>query len=172
MNSIQATVEIAVPVRTVYNQWTQFKSFPRFMTVVKRVEQVKPTVTRWVIGYGPMRREFEAEIVEQQPDSHVAWQSLERSLWHSGEVSFRPTESGGTVVTVRLQVSPGGGAALLPNAAGLTCRVVRHELGHFKEFIEALGEECGAWRGIIRNGRVQPTEAEPPRCRVPTWPVG
>ncbi|MFE3450307.1 SRPBCC family protein [Nonomuraea sp. NPDC059194] len=165
-------VEIAVPVRTAYNQWTQFKSFPRFMTVVKRVEQVRPALTRWVIGVGPMRREFVAEIVEQQPDSHVAWRSLDRSPCHRGEVSFRPTASGGTTVTVRIQLKPRGGAVLLMNTAGVTRRVVRRELGHFKEFIEGLGEEGGAWRGAIRDGRVLPVEPEPPRCRVPTWPVG
>ncbi|MFC4121779.1 SRPBCC family protein [Nonomuraea zeae] len=172
MRTVEEMVEIAVPVRTAYNQWTQFKSFPRFMRVVKRVEQIRPTITRWIIGFGPIRREFETEIVEQRPDSHMAWRSLEGRSRHWGEVSFRPTASGGSTVTVRIQAGPPGGSHFLANNTGLTRRVLRHELARFKEFIEGLGEEGGAWRGVIRDGRVQPAEPEPPRCRVPTWPVG
>ncbi|WP_344872703.1 SRPBCC family protein [Nonomuraea antimicrobica] len=165
-------VEIAVPVRTVYNQWTQFKSFPRFMTVVKRVDQVRPTITRWVIGFGPVRREFEAEILEQQPDSHLIWRSLGRGPSHQGGVWFRPTMSGTTTVTVRIRIAARGRARLVPRPAGVTSRVLGRELRHFKEFIEGLGQEGGAWRGEIRDGRVLQAEPDPPRCRVPTWPVG
>lgn len=172
MSTIRETVEIAVPVRTAYDQWTQFKSFPRFMTVVKRVEQVKPNVTAWVVGVGPVCREFEAEIVEQEPDSHLAWRSLERRPSHSGEVSFRSLSEGSTSVSVRLDIQPRGVTGALTSAAGLTRRVVRAELGHFKEYIEGLGEAGGSWRGTIRNGHVRHVEPEPPRSRVPCWPVG
>ncbi|WP_351225952.1 SRPBCC family protein [Streptomyces sp. NPDC002133] len=172
MHTVEETIEIAVPVRTAYNQWTQFKSFPRFMSVVKSVEQIRPNLTRWVIGFGPMRHEFEAEIVEQRPDSLVAWRSLDRCSHHRGEVSFRATASDRTAVFVRMHVTPHGVTGRLTHAPGFTRRVVRAELGHFKEFIEGLGQEGGAWRGSVRNGHVQPLEPEPPRSRVPHWPVG
>ncbi|MFH8371288.1 SRPBCC family protein [Streptomyces sp. NPDC018031] len=166
MDTIEETIEIAVPVRTAYNQWTQFKSFPRFMSVVRGVEQVGPTVTRWTVGLGPVRRRFEAEIVEQRPDARLAWRSMGRRPRHRGEVSFRPTAPDRTAVTLRLEFEPRRAAR------GLARRVVRSELGHFREFIESIGEEGGAWRGTIREGRVQPAEPEPPRSRVPCWPVG
>ncbi|MEU6367989.1 SRPBCC family protein [Streptomyces sp. NPDC046931] len=172
MNTVEEMIQVAVPVRTAYNQWTQFKSFPRFMSVVKRVEQVRPAVTTWVIGWGPVRREFEAEIVEQTPDAGLVWRSLERRPSHRGEVSFRPTAAGGTAVTVRMQVEPRGPASVFPDVSKMVGRVVRWELGHFKEFIEGLGEEGGAWRGSIRNGHVLPAEPDPPRSRVASWPVG
>ncbi|GAB1332603.1 SRPBCC family protein [Streptomyces sennicomposti] len=172
MHTVEETIDIAVPVRTAYDQWTQFKSFPRFMTVVKRVEQVRPTVTAWVIGVGPVRGEFEAEIVDQEPDSHVTWRSLERHPGHRGEVRFRPTAAGGTAVTVRIEAEPRGVAGRLTGVPGLAGRVLRSELGHFKEFIEGRGEAGGAWRGSIRHGHVHPAEPEPPRSRVPCWPVG
>ncbi|MGV9847621.1 SRPBCC family protein [Streptomyces sp. NPDC003442] len=173
MNTIEETIEVAVPVRTAYNQWTQFKSFPRFMSTVKRVEQIRPAVTEWVIAFGPVRRTFQAEIVRQQPDSSLAWRSLERRPSHRGEVSFHPTAPDRARVTLRLEVHRRGVAALLTGASsGVTRRVVRDELGRFKEFIEGLGQESGAWRGSIHNGHVRPTEPEPPRSRVPRWPVG
>ncbi len=69
MNTIEETIEVAVPVRTAYNQWTQFKSFPRFMSAVKGVEQIRPAVTEWVIAFGPVRHTFQAEIVRRRPDT-------------------------------------------------------------------------------------------------------
>ncbi|MEV4333700.1 SRPBCC family protein [Streptomyces sp. NPDC049597] len=172
MYTLEETVEVAVPVRTAYNQWTQFKSFPRFMSVVRKVEQLRPNLTLWVIGSGPLRHEFQAEIVEQVPDSLVAWRSLDRRSGHRGEVSFRATAPDRTEVVVRMHIAPHGVTRLLIRAPGLTRRVVRAELGHFKAFIEGLGQEGGAWRGVVRNGHVQPSEPEPPRSRVPHWPVG
>ncbi|MER7661619.1 MULTISPECIES: SRPBCC family protein [unclassified Streptomyces] len=172
MTTVEETIDVGVPVRTAYNQWTQFKSFPRFMSTVKSVEQVRPTLTRWVVGLGPVRREFDAEIVEQLPDSHLVWQTLGRGFSHRGEVSFRATAPGRTTVVVRIHTGPERAARLHTSASGCTRRVLRSELGRFKAFIEGLGQEGGAWRGVIRNGRVEPAEPEPPRSRVPHWPVG
>ncbi|MET9395627.1 SRPBCC family protein [Streptomyces sp. NPDC006624] len=172
---VEETVEIAVPVRTAYNQWTQFKTFPRFSGVVRGVEQIRPTVTAWTLGYGPLRHRFAVEIVEQDPDAYLAWRGLEQSPSHQGEVEFRPTQSGGTAITVRMLLEPRGAARILTRSSGaarLAARVVRGELMEFKRFIEGLGQEGGAWRGTIRNGRVQHDHPEPPRSRVAQWPVG
>ncbi|MFI6809047.1 SRPBCC family protein [Streptomyces luteogriseus] len=172
---VEETVEVAVPVRTAYNQWTQFKTFPRFSAVVHGVEQLRPTVTAWTIGYGPLRHRFAVEIVEQDPDAYLAWRALSQKPSHQGEVEFRPMESGGTAITVRMLLEPQGAARILTRssrAARLTARLVRGELVNFKQFIEGLGQEGGAWRGTIRNGRVQHDHPEPPRSRVAQWPVG
>ncbi|KUF13221.1 MULTISPECIES: SRPBCC family protein [Streptomyces] len=172
---VEETVEVAVPVRTAYNQWTQFKSFPRFSSVVREVEQVRPTVTAWTIGYGPLRHRFAVEILEQDPDAYLAWRDLRQHPSHQGEVEFASTRSGGTAITVRMLLEPRGAAQVLTRsrrATRLTARLVRAELGNFKRFIEGLGQEGGAWRSTIRNGRVQHDHPEPPRSRVAQWPVG
>ncbi|MFE7068833.1 SRPBCC family protein [Streptomyces sp. NPDC057620] len=198
MFRVEETIEVAVPVSAAYNQWTQFKSFPRFMTAVKRVEQVRSALLSWTVGVGPVRREFQAEIVEQEPDSHLTWQSLERHFVHQGEVLFRPTATDGptttdrdrrtagatdrdsttagatdrTTVVVRIEVDSPGATALLGGLPELVARVVQRELRHFKAYIEGLGAESGAWRGTIHGGRVRPDEPKPHRSRVPHWPVG
>ncbi|MEU4983027.1 SRPBCC family protein [Streptomyces sp. NPDC021969] len=172
MSTVEETIEIAVPVRTAYDQWTQFECFPRFMTTVKRVEQVRPAVTRWVVGLGPLRREFATEIVDQVPDSHLTWRSLGQRHGHRGEVTFRPAEGERTSVTVRMTAGPRGLTGVLALAPGAAGRVVRRELAHFKAYIEGHGEASGAWRGTIRDGQVRPEEPEPPRSRVAVWPVG
>ncbi|MEB3366647.1 SRPBCC family protein [Saccharopolyspora mangrovi] len=172
MSAIEETIDVGVPVRTAYNQWTQFKSFPRFAAAVKKVDQLRPNVTRWMIGFGPLRRESEVEIVRQQPDRCVAWRSLERQPRHRGEVTFRPLGPERTEIVVRVHYEPRGLGESLAGAFGVPHRMVRFGLEHFKEFIESLGEESGGWRGAISKGRVQPFEPEPPRSQVPKWPTG
>ncbi|MEV0690834.1 SRPBCC family protein [Streptomyces sp. NPDC050388] len=172
MHTVEETIEVAVPVRTAYDAWTQFKSFPRFMTGVRRVDQIRPTVTRWVVGVGPVRREVEIEIVEQVPDSHLVWRSLERRPSHRGEVSFRSSMTGTTEITVRVRTEAHGATGVLAAVPGVTRRVVRSGLQHFKTYIEGMGDASGAWRGTIRNGHVQPMEPKPSRSQVPCWPVG
>ncbi|MER7489180.1 SRPBCC family protein [Streptomyces sp. NPDC126497] len=172
MNSVEETVEVAVPVHTAYNQWTQFKTFPRFMRTVRGVEQLRPNLTRWVVGAGPVRREFTAEILEQWPDSLIAWRGLGRQAGHRGEVSFRSLAPERTEVVVRMRFESHGFGGRVVDRAGAAPRVLRAELGRFKEFIEGVGQECGAWRGVIRNGQVQPLEPKPSRSLVAGWPVG
>lgn len=161
MGTIEETIEIAVPVRTAYNQWTQFKVFPRFVNAVHGAEQIKPTLIRWRVGFGPVRRDYLTEIVEQRPDTVIRWRVLGTRV--HGEVAFRPLAGDRTSLTVR--VGPG-------DPLGFTRRAVSSGLAHFKEFIEGLGEESGAWRGTIHDGHVMPMEAEPARSKVPHWPHG
>src|SRR5688572_33241479 len=47
MERIEKTIEVDRPVRTVYNQWTQFEEFPRFMDGVKEVKQLDDTHVHW-----------------------------------------------------------------------------------------------------------------------------
>jgi Polyketide cyclase / dehydrase and lipid transport len=43
METVESTVDVAVPVRTAYDQWTQFESFPEIMSGVESVTQL----TEW-----------------------------------------------------------------------------------------------------------------------------
>ncbi|GGS46000.1 SRPBCC family protein [Streptomyces griseoviridis] len=161
MSTIEETVQIAVPVRTAYNQWTQFTVFPRFMAAVRDVEQFKPTLTRWTVGRGPVHREFLVEITEQRPDTVVRWRVL-GGRGH-GEAAFLSLAPDRTSLTVR--VGPG-------DPLGVTRRVLGASLAHFREFIEGVGEETGAWRHTVRDGHVLPAEAEPSRSHGAHWPHG
>lgn len=168
MGAIEESVQVAVPLRTAYDQWTQFETFPRFTSVVKEVHQERPAITRWILGYGPLRHEYYAEILEQHPDSHVGWRSLDRRFRHEGLVTFRALEPDLTSVQVEVRFEPRRrpGAAILP----VVQRLVRSELGHFKEFIEGMGEAGESWRGTIHKGRVQHTYDASPS--TPGWPHG
>lgn len=168
---IDESIELTVPVSTAYNQWTQFESFPRFMARVQNVKQLRPHLTRWTVGVGPVRHEFEAEITEQQPDSHVQWRSLGPASPHRGWVRFESAAAGRTTMQLHVDIKPAGAAGLLASTP-LISTTIRAELRNFKEFIEGAGHENGAWRGLISDGHVRRTEAQPSRTQVPHWPVG
>src|SRR5215218_1228357 len=97
MERVEETVEVAVPVRTAYNQWTQFESFPEFMSGVESVTQLTDTTNHWVTKIAGVEREFDTEIVDQQPDERIAWRSVDGKS-HAGLVSFTPLDPGNTRV--------------------------------------------------------------------------
>src|ERR671924_2137395 len=100
MAMVEESIEVNVPVRTAYNQWTQFEDFPRFMEGVESVRQIDDTHLHWVAEIGGERREWDAEITEQQPDARVAWKAT-GGHGNSGVVTFKPLDQTSTLVTVR-----------------------------------------------------------------------
>jgi uncharacterized membrane protein len=147
-------VDVAVPVRTAYNQWTQFEQFPKFMKQVKEVRQVNDMVTHWAVEIGGVRREFDAEIVEQEPDSRIAWKSTSGPKQH-GIVSFEALDAGHTRVSLQMVVEPHGLAEHVGDATGMVGRTLRADMESFKAYIESRGMEEGAWRGTVREGNVE-----------------
>ena len=79
MASIEKSVEVNVPVRTAYNQWTQFEAFPHFMEGVEEVRQIDDKRLHWRASIAGKTEEWDAKIVEQTPDRVVSWQSTIRS---------------------------------------------------------------------------------------------
>ncbi|MFG2415127.1 SRPBCC family protein [Streptomyces goshikiensis] len=146
MSQVRESIRVDVPVRTAYNQWTQFETFPLFIDGVKRIEQVDETLTRWVAKMGGVEREFDAEITEQIPDERVPWVTVGRETEHSGVVTFDPTH---TEVTLRLDFDSAGMAESIAGKFGFIDRQVTGDLQRFKKFIEERGTESGAWRGEV-----------------------
>ena len=75
MSTIEQSIDVHVPVRTAYDQWTQFEQFPRFMEGVEDVRQLDDTHTHWVTKVAGKTKEFDAVITEQRPDERIAWTS-------------------------------------------------------------------------------------------------
>jgi uncharacterized membrane protein len=146
--NVVETVDVAVPVGTAYNQWTQFESFPKFMGGVERIEQVTPTRTHWVTKIAGVQREFDAEITEQHPDERVAWRT-DNGTHQAGVVTFHRLDDAHTRVTLQLDHDPQGFVEKAGDALGIVQRQVKSDLAKFKEFIESRGQEEGAWRGEV-----------------------
>jgi uncharacterized membrane protein len=151
METIKESIDVNVPVRTAYNQWTQFEEFPSFMEGVESVEQVDDTHLRWVAQVNGERRDWRAEIVEQVPDQKVAWRALGED-GPNGIVTFEPLGEDKTIVIVEMSYEPEGLKEQLGAKVGLDSREVKGDLERFKELVERLGVETGAWRGEVRAG--------------------
>ncbi|WP_030454802.1 SRPBCC family protein [Herbidospora cretacea] len=148
MSTIEHTVDVDVPIRTAYNQWTQFESFPEFMEGVESVKQLDDRRTHWVVEIAGIRREFEAEITEQTPDHRIEWRSLERPR-QSGTVTFETLGAAACRVTLRMEYDPEGFTETVGDALQIVRMRVNGDLDRFKEFIESRGGETGGWRGDV-----------------------
>jgi uncharacterized membrane protein len=149
MSTIEQSIEVAVPVTTAYNQWTQFESFPEFMEGVERIDQVSDTMTHWVTSIGGVTREFDAKITEQHPDERVAWRSVGEPS-QAGVVTFHRLTPDTTKVMVQMDFEPDGVVETAGDKLGLVKHRVKADLQRFKAFIESRGSEQGAWRGEVR----------------------
>ena len=149
MAQIIESIDVDVPVRTAYNQWTQFESFPKFLDEVESITQLDDTHTHWKVRVGGVKREFDAEITEQHPDERVAWTSTGGDSDHAGVVTFHKLTDDSSRVTVQLDWAPEGVLETVGSVVGLGSHAVKKDLQNFKEFIEAWGTETGAWRGDI-----------------------
>jgi uncharacterized membrane protein len=148
MSEIVESIDVDVPVRTAYDQWTQFESFPRFMENVKQVRQLDDTTLEWVADVAGREKRWKAKITEQRPDERVAWTSTEGAR-NAGVVTFHRLGEGRTRVTLQLDVDPEGPVENVGDALGVVKRQVEGDLKRFKEFIESRGQETGAWRGEV-----------------------
>lgn len=149
MSTITESVEVDVDVRSAYDQWTQFESFPHFMAGVEKVEQLDETHLHWVTSIGPVEREFDATITEQTPDQVIAWRS-DSGPEHAGRITFEQAGAGRTKVTAEMSIDPEGFLEKAADTTGLVDKRVKGDLERFKEFIESRdGQETGAWRGNV-----------------------
>jgi len=150
MSTIEEHVDVDVPVRTAYNQWTQFAEFPRFMEGVDSVTQLTDSLTHWTVTIAGQTREFDAEITEQKPDERVAWRSLD-GLGHAGVVTFHKLDESSTRVMLQIETMPEGLVEKAGDVLGVAKHRAKGDLARFKEFIESRQTETGAYRGEIDN---------------------
>ena len=149
--TIDAKIELDVPVSTAYNQWTQFEEFPQFMEGVEQVQQLDDTRLHWVANVAGKRAEWDAKILEQHPDKQISWIS-EDGKKTRGTVSFEELGPARTLVRLSMSYQAEGLTEAVGSAAGLDDRRVRGDLERFKQLIEDRNRETGAWRGEISEG--------------------
>jgi uncharacterized membrane protein len=152
MAFVEKTIDVEVPVRTAYNQWTQFEEFPQFMEGTREVTQLDDTRLHWVAEIGGRRKEWYAKIVDQVPDYLLAWTS-EGGVETGGEVAFEAIGDAKTRIRLRMEYEPESVIEGIGDLLGFVSRRVDGDLKRFKEFIEARGVETGAWRGSIQGGQ-------------------
>ena len=150
---VQQSVDVAVPVETAYNQWTQFEDWPEFMHRVTRVSQEDDCTLSFATKIWGKTKEFKAEIETQRPDERIKWK-VSQGITHTGVVTFHELAPRLTRIELNVDVDPG---SLIEKAArGMrhVKRAMRADLHRFKAFIEMQELETGAWRGVIEDGEL------------------
>ena len=153
---VEKSIEVEAPVNKVYNQWTQFEDFPKFMQGIEQVQQLDDKRLRWTAEIAGKRKEWDAEIFEQVPDQKIAWRSTSGAP-NAGIISFRPIADNRTHVTVRMEYDPEGVVENVGAALGAVGTRIEGDLKRFRDFIQSRIQETGAWRGEIHAGRVEST---------------
>ena len=145
---VEDTIEVDVPVRTAYNQFTQFEEFPQFMESVVRIRQLDDTHLEWRARVAGKEECWQSEITFQIPDKRIAWRSTTGPA-NSGDVSFEPLSDSRTRVNLRMSYRPPGLIEKVGDALGAVELELSRNLQNFKRFIEGRGVETGSWRGVV-----------------------
>ena len=153
MSIIEESIEVNVPVSTVYNQWTQFEDFPQFMEGVEKIVQQDDTRLHWVVEIAGQTREYDATITEQTPDQRIAWRA-DGEATNAGVVTFHRISDDTTRIMLQLEYEPDGAIEKAGDILGIVKGRVKGDLKRFKAFIESRGTETGAWRGEVEQNDV------------------
>lgn len=153
MNMIEKSIEVNAPIETVYNQWTQFEEFPRFMKGLEEVRQIDDKRLRFVATIAGKREEWDAEIIDQIPEQKISWRSITGAR-NEGAVFFDKAPDGRTLIRVEIYTDPESMLEKFGSALGIPDSRVKGDLERFKDLIENRGFDTGAWRGEIHGGRI------------------
>lgn len=159
MSRFEEQITVDVPVRVAYDRWTRFEDFPSFMDGVERVEQLDAKTLRWTASVAGVSKTWTAEIVDQTPDTRVAWKSIDGAE-NAGAVLFESVGPEQTTVTLRIDAEPDGVVESVGDALGFLQRRVAGDLERFKDVVERTGAGVDGWRGEIHGDEVRPDPAD------------
>jgi uncharacterized membrane protein len=148
MGKVRSEIDVDVPISVAYNQWTQFETFPQFMSGVDEVRQLDDLSVRWNVSMGGVDRTFDATVTEQIPDERIAWRSTDGET-HAGVVTFHRLSDQRTKIAVELDWEPQGFVEKAGEILQIDDMQVSKDLREFKRLIEENGFETGAWRGEV-----------------------
>ncbi|MEV5515439.1 SRPBCC family protein [Streptomyces flaveolus] len=158
---IMETVDIGVPLRTVYDQWTQLQDFSSFTKGVRSVTPSDEVTSDWIVKVGPSSRSWKATVQEQVPDERIVWTSEGAKGSTRGAVSFHELAPRLTRVVVVVEYYPAGFFEKTGNLWRAQGRRLRLDLKHFARHVTLMDdEELEGWRGEIRDGEVVKSHEE------------
>jgi hypothetical protein len=150
---VQQSVDIGLPIETVYNQWTQFEQWPDFMHRVTRVTQEDDCTVSFATKIWGKTKEFTANIETQRPNERIKWR-VSQGMTHTGVVTFHELGPSLTRVLLGFDVDPGSLVEKFARGVRHVKRAARADLHRFKAFTEMAEQETGAWRGVIEEGEL------------------
>jgi uncharacterized membrane protein len=160
LTNIVESIDVGVPVKVAYNQWTQYGDFPKFTKKVENVDQNKDeeNKTNWKAQIFLSHRTWEATVIEQVPDERIIWRSKGQKGHVDGAVTFHELAPNLTRILVVLEYHPQGLFEHTGKIWRAQGRRARLELKHFRRHMMTEGvlhaDEIEGWRGVIHDGEV------------------
>ncbi|GGP99316.1 SRPBCC family protein [Streptomyces pseudogriseolus] len=151
---IMEYIDVGVPLRTAYDQWTQYQDFSTFAKGVKSANKADDTTSDWQAKIWWSNRSWKATTTEQVPDDRIAWSSEGAKGTTKGVVSFHKLADNLTRVLLVIEYYPSGFFEKTGNIWRAQGRRARLDLKNFARFITIKGEAEDSWRGEIRDGEV------------------
>jgi uncharacterized membrane protein len=135
VRTITEMIDVDVPVRSAYEQWTHVETYPWFMESVQEVRRLDDNHTHWVTNMGPATREFDAVMTEAPQDARIEWSSIEGPE-HAAVISFHALTEGRTRITARFNINPDGFVEKVTDRIGLLAQRLRSDMLRFKALVE------------------------------------
>ncbi|MGC5533638.1 SRPBCC family protein [Streptomyces sp. SR-10] len=152
--TIVEDIDVGVPVREAYDQWTQFQEFSSFAKGVVSVEKADDTTSNWKVKVAKSTRSWKANVTEQVPDERITWTTEGSKGTVKGVVTFHALTDDLTRVLLVLEYFPKGLFEKTGNIWRAQGRRARLDLKLYRKFIMMRGEATDSWRGEIRDGEV------------------
>ncbi|WP_228927722.1 SRPBCC family protein [Streptomyces sp. DH7] len=152
--TIVEDIDVGVPVREAYDQWTQFQEFSSFAKGVVSVEKADDTTSNWKVKVAKSTRSWKANVTEQVPDERITWTTEGAKGTVKGVVTFHAITDDLTRVLLVLEYFPKGLFEKTGNIWRAQGRRARLDLKLYRKFIMMRGEATDGWRGEIRDGEV------------------
>ncbi|MFB7617718.1 SRPBCC family protein [Kitasatospora sp. NPDC056181] len=159
MNIVE-TLDVGVPVRTVYDHWTQYEDFAGFAKGVQDISQGDEVTTDWKVKVGPSKRSYKATVQEQIPDERIVWTSQGAKGSTRGAVSFHEITPNLTRIVLVVEYFPAGFFEKTGNIWRAQGRRLRLDFKNFQRHVSLTNDEAEGWRGEIRDGEVVRTHEE------------
>lgn len=147
-------VDVGVPVREAYDQWTQFQEFSTFAKGAVSVEKADDTTSNWKVKVAKSTRSWQANVTEQVPDERITWTTEGAKGTVKGVVTFHALTENLTRVLLVLEYFPKGLFEKTGNMWRAQGRRARLDLKAYRKFLMLRGEATDGWRGEIRDGEV------------------
>ncbi|KUL36858.1 polyketide cyclase [Streptomyces sp. NRRL F-4489] len=160
VTNIIEVIDVGLPVRTVYNHWTQFEKFSSFTKGVRSVSAGDEVSSNWKVKVGPSTRGWAATVQEQVPDERIMWTSEGAKGTTRGIVTFHEVTSDLTRIVLVVEYYATGLFEKVGNIWHAQGRRLRLDLKHFQRYVSLSDEEPEGWRGEIHDGEVVLTHEE------------
>jgi uncharacterized membrane protein len=161
---IQQAVDVAVPLKTVYNHWTEYETWPEFMHRIENAEQVDDATVSFQAKIWGISKRFEADIVEQRPDERIEW-NVTQGYAHTGVVTFHALSDNLTRVDLTIDIQPSNVIDKASRGMRFVKRGVRGDLHRFKAWVELDKESRRGNRKTIEDGKVKRSRSSSSRSR-------